>query len=1063
MKNKIKCLTILFLLSFLFLFRNSSNAQQAIIKEELKTFKTYPFSDPTPVARIGRIYPYFRFDGYSDQAVDQQWKIITLENPYIKVLIAPEIGGKILGAFEKSTGNAFIYFNKVVKFRDIAMRGPWTSGGIEINFGSIGHAPTTATPVDYLTRENEDGSVSCVVGAMDLSSRTEWRVEIRLPKDKAYFETRSLLYNPTELSTSLYHWMNAAADATDDLRYYFPGSHYIDHGGNAFPWHTNKQGRDVSFYRNNNFGGSKSYHVLGEYTDFFAGYYRKKNFGFCHWSLYGDKPGKKIWIWALSRQGEIWKELLTDPDLGNEQYTEIQTGLLFNQAGGNSSKTPFKHLSFPANGVERFNEIWFPTKNIGGVVKANQYGSLNVSQDRNHLIFAFCPIQEINEKLRVMVKGKEIYKKHLALKPLDVFLDSVLFEEGKEFQVSIGKKMISYSKITKTEKRLTRPVTANEDFDWDSAAGIYTQAVEYAKQRDYKQALQKYFDCLKKDPAFNNALIGAAEIYYRRMEYKKALDYILKALANDTYDPEANFIYGIISKKLSKIYDAKDGFSLAAKSLEYCSAANYQLAEILFNEDNYELAENFALRSLDFNRYNLNALKLLAVIFRKLNNNFQATEFLNEIQTIDPLNHFARFEKYLVESTTKNSTSFKSTICNEFPQETYLELAISYQNLGLFDEAIQVLQNAPSHAIVFYWLAYLFDKNEEKQSSQDYLKNALEISPRLVYPHRSETAEVLEWVLTQNNGWKTKYYIGLIYWSKDRVEKARQLFEDCREFPDYPPFYLTRGDLLKSLGKDGALVDYLKVFQFDTSEWRTYHILGDYYNERHQYDKAFDFAEKGAKKFKKNYVLGFDYAKTLLYTNQFEKCLDVLENITILPHEGARYGHDTYRQACLLFALEKMKKGDFANGLKLTEKAKQWPENLGVGKPYNVDTRLENFVEALCWEKLHEKEKARKIYKKIVNYAENHLDKWDSNLYIYAIVLRKLGKETEAKKVITDWLKKSPESIIAQWSSAKFDNEHGKARNILQKQQEQSTGTPWNPISRDYNFKLILGISDLIN
>ena len=43
------------------------------------------------------------------------------------------------------------------KFRDVAMRGPWTSGGIETNFGVIGHAPTCSTPVDYLVRENEDG------------------------------------------------------------------------------------------------------------------------------------------------------------------------------------------------------------------------------------------------------------------------------------------------------------------------------------------------------------------------------------------------------------------------------------------------------------------------------------------------------------------------------------------------------------------------------------------------------------------------------------------------------------------------------------------------------------------------------------------------------------------------------------------------------------------------------------------------------------------------------------------------------------------------------------------
>jgi len=49
------------------------------------------------------------------------------------------------------------------------------------------------------------------VGAMDLHSRTVWRVEIRLPKDRAYFETHSFWYNPTSEPTSLYHWMNAAA------------------------------------------------------------------------------------------------------------------------------------------------------------------------------------------------------------------------------------------------------------------------------------------------------------------------------------------------------------------------------------------------------------------------------------------------------------------------------------------------------------------------------------------------------------------------------------------------------------------------------------------------------------------------------------------------------------------------------------------------------------------------------------------------------------------------------------------------------------------------------------
>ena len=67
----------------------------AKINEYNKTFKTYPFSDPDPIPEIGKIYPYYRFDGYTDKAVNKEWKVVELENDYIKVMILPEIGGKV--------------------------------------------------------------------------------------------------------------------------------------------------------------------------------------------------------------------------------------------------------------------------------------------------------------------------------------------------------------------------------------------------------------------------------------------------------------------------------------------------------------------------------------------------------------------------------------------------------------------------------------------------------------------------------------------------------------------------------------------------------------------------------------------------------------------------------------------------------------------------------------------------------------------------------------------------------------------------------------------------------
>src|SRR5690606_39303084 len=83
--------------------------QPAAVKEDLQSFPTYGFSDPNPIPLLSPVYPYFRYDGFTDEAHQKQWKIVELENDYLKVLITPEIGGKIWAAIEKKSGKSFIY------------------------------------------------------------------------------------------------------------------------------------------------------------------------------------------------------------------------------------------------------------------------------------------------------------------------------------------------------------------------------------------------------------------------------------------------------------------------------------------------------------------------------------------------------------------------------------------------------------------------------------------------------------------------------------------------------------------------------------------------------------------------------------------------------------------------------------------------------------------------------------------------------------------------------------------------------------------------------------------
>jgi len=1038
-----------------------AQSRQATVTESRQSFRTYPFGDPDPVARMSNIYPYFRFEGYSLHPVEQEWKIVTLENPYIKVLVAPEIGGKILGAFEKSTGKAFIYFNRVVKFREIAMRGPWTSGGIEFNFGDIGHAPTTATPVDYLTRTNKDSSVSCIVGALDLPSRTEWRVEIRLPKDKAYFETRSMWFNPTELNTSLYSWMNAAADAGPDLRLIYPGTAYIGHGGDAFSWPLDGSGRDLSLYSNNAFGSSKSYHVLGSYTDIYGAYWANDDFGVVHWTRYGDKLGKKIWIWAESREGEIWKDLLTDPELGNMQYVEIQSGLLFNQAGGGSSRTPFKHMFFEPLSVQKFDEAWFPFMKIGDIVEANLSGSLSVKKEGGSLRVGFCPLEAMTDEINVKVAGRSVFKDDLRLKPLQTYVRLIPAVEDGEIEVTIGHR-ISYRGGDDEVKQLHRPLVANKEFDWNSVAGLYTDGAERARQRDYKGALEKYLACLSKDPVYSPALVGAAEVLFRRTEYERALTYARRALANDAYDPDANFIYGVINRQLGNLYDARDGFGVAARSAKYRSAANIELGEIALFEKRYDDAIEYAARAYDNNILNIRAWSLLAITDRLFRHGAYEEPWLDGLLHIDPLNHFARFERYLLNPTDENLENFKSSIRSELPHETYLELASYYWRLGLLDDALSVLKQAPPHAIVLYWLAYISEKRNQPAEAERYLHDALRASPHLVFPFRAETAEALHWAASRERSWKTNYYLGLFYWSRDRADSARTYFRACGNEPDYAPFYLTRGRLLGADGGEQVRRDYERALELGRDEWRTYHTLLEYYNDKGEHARALDLAKAELAAFPSSYVAQLDLARALLFNRQFAPSAAILDTITILPFEGARYGREIYRQAFVLLAAEAMNAQRYGDAIKYLEKARGWPERLGVGRPYEVDNCLEDYLEALCRRKNGEQTRASELLTQVVEYTLRHPNDWGVNRLAEALALRELGRDEEAKTVIEKWTKRDPKNVAARWSALAFVGRRQAMEEVEEEIRGGFRGNLLSLSSVDPNLALLVELTKIV-
>ncbi len=1035
--------TVFYYLIILIVSMLSFNGQnlfaQATITETLQEMKTYPYFDPNPVANIGPIYPYFRFDGYSHKGELKKWKEVTLENPYIKAFVIPEIGGKTWGAIDKSTGRAFIYYNHVIKFRDLSLRGPYTSGGIEINFGIMGHAPTTASPVDYILKTNQDGSVSCVVSAMDLTSRTNWVVEIRLPKDKAYLETNILWDNTSGLHQTYYHWMTGSAAASDDLQFFYPGHSYIYHDGIPHPWPINKEGRDLSFYKNNNFGSYKPYHIIGEYSDYIGGYYHNNDFGFGHWSNYTDKPGRKLWIWGLSREGMIWENLLTDTD---GQYIEYQTGRLFNQATFHSSLTPFKQREFVPYSTDTWKELWFPVKNTEGIKNITTYGILNIKESRNQLTIYFSPLQKIDDDLIVKSDGEVVYKKHISLIPLELFVDSLKWENGKEYKISVGKDKLRYSSTYYEDNYLHRPMVS-PNFDWNSIQGLAIKAREEMKERKYDKALKSYKQCLEKDGNYIPSLIGAAELYYRRMDYDNALEYAKRALAINTYDGEANYIYGLINKELKYSADAKDGFSIAAQSVKYRSAAFTELAKMYIEEKEWEQAANFAQRAIDYNRYNLTAHKLLIICKRKQDIKEEANKVIEVLLRINPLSHFARFEKYILQNNNESLQEFNSLIRNEFPAETYLELAITYYDLGLKNEALAVLESAPVNPIVFYWRAYLLNQIGEKENSKDILEKAEKESAYLIFPFRTETVDVLEWALKNSNNWKSKYYLALIYWNKGKTEKAEKLFVDCKNEPNFVPFYLARGKFFESENKtSAALNDYKRATYMEKSNRRAWVMLSELYAKNRDYKNSL-FAAKTIYEQKPNdYRVAIFYAQALYNNEQYKECLDVLAKTDVLPNEGLTGTRQIYNNANIMLAIQSIQQKKYDEALAWIDKSRLWPENLGAGKPYDTDEVVEDYLEKYIREQQGKKEKVAELNERINNQLKYYNRGGNIKNLMAVLILKNEGRDKEATELIEKWVEDRPLDDFARWVENSFKGD------------KKETKIKWEKIKNDPMYRM---------
>ncbi len=356
------------------------------------------------------IYPYTARTNLTDRRASRAWRTLELENEYLKLVVLPDLGGRIYSCVDKATGAEMFYANPSIKYADVAYRGAWVALGVEFNF-PVSHNWATVSPVDFGTVRHEDGSASVWVGTIDRPYGMQWRVELRLRPGRSLLEQTTTLYNRSDVRHRFYWWTTASVRAEGDSHILYPMEFSASHHfADVDTWPVDASGADLSYPRNH-LAGFVSRFVHGSREPFMGVYHPATESGMVHVADHHDMPGKKIWSWGWDDEGKDWRRALSD-DLS--AYLEVQAGLFRNQE---------TYAFLEPQQLLRFRETYQPVRKIGGYSRANDEGVLHMRRGEGNALRVGLNVTRPVRGGRVVVRDgtAAVREEALSLEPSGVF------------------------------------------------------------------------------------------------------------------------------------------------------------------------------------------------------------------------------------------------------------------------------------------------------------------------------------------------------------------------------------------------------------------------------------------------------------------------------------------------------------------------------------------------------------------------------------------------------------------------------------------------------------------
>ena len=967
----------------------------------------------------GVVYPYPVIESIGNEKVDKDYQAIWMENEYIKVMILPELGGRVQMAYDKIKQRHFVYYNHVVKPALVGLAGPWISGGIEFNWPQH-HRPSTYMPVDSDIEEKEDGSVIVWCSEMERMFHQKSTVGFCLRPGCAYLEIKVRLYNRSELPQTFLWWANPAVEVNDEYQSVFPPdiNAVFDHGKRAvssFPIATGtyykmdySAGVDISNYKN--IKVPTSYMGVNSKYDFEGGYENDTKGGMLHVANHHVSPGKKQWTWGNGDFGRAWDRNLTD-DInqssmvnGYRPYIELMAGVYTENQPDFTWIMPYEE--------KEFTQYFMPYRELGVVKQASKDIIFNLTNAEGGVRIQVLATSK--QEVRIELKSDDgilLYDKVEWLSPEAVFDETV------------DAKGIPFNELTLTVYqvgRAVRPLSWHDDTDElrpipDSAeAALPAKNCKTVEQlyltglhlEQYRHAtwspLDYYEEALRRDPddvRCNNQL---GLWYLRRGRFEKAEPYLrhaVKVLMKRNPNPywgEPLYNLGLCLKYQYRFDEAYDWFYKATWNGGWQGAAYFACAQISTAQGRWEDALHEVERSLVAGYHNQKARALKIAIMANLGIEEGITELMDDSLEQDRFNYGVLWEAgekdRIVELMQGNPLN-------------YHELALDYAQAGLRMRANAVLDLAIEvgavNAMTFYYKTWL---------NVEVCHSSMVNGQSICFPNRLEDILALERVkrLDKTDA-NAPYLLGCLYYDKRQYDVAIENWElSARIDPTFPTVW--RNLALARFNKQNRQAEALeymeRAFHLNEDAERVLMELDQLYKRLHKpHEERLAFLQQYPHLIQRRDDLVLEEITLLNQLGRYEEAMQKLDAHIFHPWEGGEGKVPAQYQFCRVELAKKLLNQDpqSAEAKRLLEECLVYPPHLGEGKLYGAQEndilyflgRYEEgtsgptepaaamyyndakpdkiFYAGLCYRKLGMEDKARSLFNKLISYGRQHV------------------------------------------------------------------------------------------